>query len=334
MSCHGVRMSLEKAKSLLRLAELAASRHGGVSLQQITEEFAVDHRTAQRMTKALEDMFDQVEILVDAERRRHWRLKDSRLLRLQGLRDSELVALDMGIRRAERDGATHDVKALQALRDRLLATMPRSHARRAEADAEAILEAHGFASRPGPRIRVAPMVLETIVEALKGPFRLRIHYQTPGDEAARERVVEPYGLLLGTRRYLVAKEGDRLRHFRLDRMLRAVLEPEVFHRDSGFDLGAHAAKAFGSFHSEAEQAEVVWRFTPEAADAASEFIFHPDQDVTREQDGALTIRFTASGWLEMAWHLYQWGDQVEVLAREDLRKMVEPGRRGGFPALP
>ena len=165
-------MSLEKAVSLLRLAELAASRHGGVSLQQIAEEFEVNHRTAQRMTKALEETFDHVEVLVGEDRRRYWRLRESRFLRLQGLRDSELVALDMGIRRAEREGATHEVKALISLRDRLLATMPRTHARRAEVDAEAILEAHGFASRPGPRIRVAPLVLETIVEALKGPFRL------------------------------------------------------------------------------------------------------------------------------------------------------------------
>lgn len=329
-------MSLEKAKSLLRLAELAASRHGGVSLQQISEEFAVDHRTAQRMTRALEEAFDQVEILVGEDRRRHWRLKDARLLRLQGLRDSELVALDMGIRRAERDGATHEVRALSALRDRLLATMPRSHARRAEADAEAILEAQGFASRPGPRIRVAPRVLETIVEALKGPFRLSVLYQTPGDSAPRERVLEPYGLLLGTRRYLVARETgtEGLRHYRLDRMQRALLAPEIFQRDPGFDLAAHAARAFGSYHSEAEQAEVVWRFSPGAAETAAEFIFHPDQQTSRDQDGSLTVRFTACGWLEMAWHLYQWGDQVEVLAPEALRSMVQPGRRSGFAALP
>jgi len=326
-------MSLEKAKSLLRLAELAASRHGGVSLQQIAEEFAVDHRTAQRMTRALEDAFDQVEVLVGEDRRRHWRLRDSRLLRLQGLRDSELVALDMGIRRAERDGALHEVKALTTLRDRLLATMPPSHARRAEADAEAILEAQGFASRPGPRIKVAPRVLETIVEALKGPFRLKILYQTPGD-APRARVVDPYGLLLGARRYLVAREGEGLRHFRLDRMQSAVLEPEIFERDPGFDLATHAARAFGSFHSEAEQTEVIWRFTPAAASTAAEFIFHPDQQTTHEPDGSLTVRFTASGWLEMAWHLYQWGDQVEVLAPEALRDLVHPGRRSGFPALP
>jgi hypothetical protein len=59
---------------------------------------------------------------------------------------------------------------------------------------------------------------------------------------------------------------------------------------------------------------VEWRFAPSAADVARTFIFHPDQQVQDEADGSLTVRFTAGGWLEMAWHLYQWGDVVEVIA--------------------
>jgi hypothetical protein len=142
---HGASMSLGKARDLLRLAEMAASRHMGVSLAEIAEEFDADHRTAQRMTKALEDVFQNVEVNIDEDRRRRWKLRDSSLLRLRGvgLGDSELAALEMGIKRAEREGATHDVKALISLRDRLLAHMPGPHARRAEADAEAVLEAYG-----------------------------------------------------------------------------------------------------------------------------------------------------------------------------------------------
>jgi len=36
----------------------------------------------------------------------------------------------------------------------------------------------------------------------------------------------------------------------------------------------------------------------------------------------------------MAWHLYQWGDQVDLVVPESLRQMVERYRRGDFPALP
>ena len=332
-------MSFAKAVDLLRLAEMAGARYAGVSLADIEEEFAVDRRTAQRMTKALEAAFPQTETQTDAERRKYWKLGagDARMILRQGLRESELTALEMAIRRAGRDGATTEERALSALRDRLLAAMPSSHARRVEADAEAMLEAYGFASRPGPRVRAAPELLGAIAEALKGPWRLAIAYRGANDTEARERLVEPHGLLLGTRRYLVARPagGDGImRHYRLDRIDTARLEPGSFARDPDFDLAAHAGRAFGSFHAADEYGEVVWRFAPEAADTAREFVFHPDQRMEGAEDGALTVRFHAAGHLEMAWHLYMWGDAVEVLAPDALRAMVEGYRRGDFPALP
>ncbi len=36
----------------------------------------------------------------------------------------------------------------------------------------------------------------------------------------------------------------------------------------------------------------------------------------------------------MAWHLYQWGDKVAVLAPQALRDMVEGYRRSDFAAMP
>lgn len=329
-------MSFQKAADLLRLAEMATSRYAGVSLTDIEATFGVDRRTAQRMTKALEETFPNCTTRADDDRRKFWKLnpQDARLMLAQGVRESELSALELSIRRAERDGASNDVKALATLRDRLLAAMPSSHARRVEADAEAMLEAYGFASRPGPKVRGAEDLLGMIAQALKGPHVLVIRY--PGRDA-RERRLEPHGLLLGTRRYLVARTvgGDgRMQHFRLDRIAQARLEADSFQRDPGFDLRAHTARAFGSYHDDREYGEVVWRFTPDAAPVAREFTFHPKQVLTDDPDGGLTVRFTASGHLEMAWHLYQWGDRVAVLQPPELAAIVARHQRSDFPALP
>lgn len=328
---------LGKAIDIMRLAEVAAAQADGISLVQITETFGVNLRTAQRMSKALEAAFPMVEIRIDKDRRKWWKLNEQKLLHGQGIRDSELSALEMGIRRAERDGAATEVSALTSLRDRLLATMPSSHARRAEADAEAVLEARGHACRPGPRAKYDPLILGAIETALKGPFTMQIDYAGAQDASPRRRQIEPYGVLFGMRGYLIAREignGSSFRHFRLDRIRKAQLMPSSFKRDPDFDLRAHAARAFGSFHSEAEFAPVEWRFSPAAAPVARDFLFHPDQEVTTEADGSLTVRFTAGGWLEMAWHLYKWGDAVEVISPPELRAMVEAHRRPDFPALP
>jgi predicted DNA-binding transcriptional regulator YafY len=331
-------MSYAKAADLLRVAEMAMSRYDGISLSDLTAEFGCDHRTAQRMMRSFETVFTQVDIVEDADRRRRWRMPrlDHRWLQAQGVRDSELVALDMAIKRAERDSAPDEAQRLNVLRDRLLAAMPSSHARRTEADAEALLEAQGFASRPGPHLPPDLTTLGVLTEALRAPWTVALTY-LGADGTPTERVLEPYGMLLGIRRYLVARpvDGDgQMRRFRLDRIRDARITGTSFTRLADFDLARFSAKAFGSYHAESEFGPVVWRFTPETADVARQFVFHPDQMVTDEPDGALTVRFSASGHVEMAWYLYQWGDQVEVIAPDALRAMVAAHRRTDFPALP
>ena len=50
-------MSYLKADQLMQLATLMSSRHRGVTLDQVKEEFDVSHRTAQRMMRAIEQQF-------------------------------------------------------------------------------------------------------------------------------------------------------------------------------------------------------------------------------------------------------------------------------------
>ena len=331
-------MSYAKAADLLRVAEMAMSRYDGIALQDITEEFQCDHRTAQRMMRSFETVFTQVDIREDKDRRRRWHLPrhDPRWLQAQGIRDSELAALEMAIKRAERDGVPDEGQRLKILRDRLLSAMPTSHARRTEADAEALLEAQGFASRPGPRVVSDQRTLGVLTEALRAPFRVEITYLSP-DRKKTKRLLEPYGLLLGIRRYLVARSvngDDSMRRFRLDRICEARITGQGFTRDPEFDLARFSARAFGSFYSDGEYGPVTWRFSPDAAPVARQFIFHPEQEMVDNSDGSLDVQFSAAGHMEMAWYLYQWGDQVEVLAPEALRDMIAAYRRSDFPALP
>jgi predicted DNA-binding transcriptional regulator YafY len=330
-------MSFHKAQELLRLAQLAASRHRGVSLPDISEEFGVNQRTAQRMVRAMQNIFPSVTFTTDSDRRRWWKLRDTTMIGMQGIYDRELVALEMSIRRAEREGAQSEVEALQALRGRLMATLPSSHARRAEVDAEVMLEAQGYACRPGPKVMTSPAVTGAIAAALKAPFSLIIRYQGKQDAEPRDRTVEPHGLLLGTRPYLIARDltnGPGFRRFRLDRISDAKITGQSFVRDMDFDLNAYASQSFGSFHSEAEFGLVVWHFSQAAAATACNFLFHPDQIVTDRPDGGLIVTFMASGWVEMAWHLCKWGAEVEVIEPPELREMVAAWQGGAIGVLP
>jgi len=96
----------------------------------------------------------------------------------------------------------------------------------------------------------------------------------------------------------------------------------------------YAAQSFGSFHSDAEFTRIVWRFNPAAAATAREYEFHPKQEMVAQEDGGLIVTFEASGLVEMAWHLYKWGDAVEVIEPAALRELVAGFQNSGIRVLP
>lgn len=327
-------MSFSKAQDLLRLAQMAASRRGGVCLEDICTEFDVSHRTAQRMTEALDAAFANVTTRDDEERRRYWRLETPPPERLQPRQETTIEALEIAARTARDQARLRHARALEDLRDGLLARLTPRDATRSEADAEAVLAGLSQVMRPGPTVALRPDVTEAVIEALRGPFRLRVTY---GTAETAPRVIEPHGLLLGHRSYLVARQPARnesILNFRLDRIHAAEVMDESFAFATGFTLDDYAAKAFGVYQDPEQYGEVIWRFAPEAAERAAEFQFHPTQVLVPQDDGSLIVRFTSAGWLEMAWHLYQWGDKVDVIAPDGLRALVGGHRRTDFDALP
>lgn len=330
-------MSFSKAVDLLRLAMLATSR-SGACLSEVEAEFGGVRRTAQRMMCALEEAFPATERYVGEDGRHYWRLPSRAVAPLLTPTAEELVGLRSAIAELERVDMQGEATQLRNLERKVRALIPSDRSLRLATDEEALLEAMGFAARPGPRPSINEAVDQAISQALKGPFELRISYQGRADAEASWRSIEPLGLLLGSRRYLVgidtAKRDGRYRHYRVEDILDAEVQDKVFSYPPDFVLSEYAKRAFGSYHNDAEYGEVVWRFSAAAADRATRFQFHPEQETERTSDGSLVVRFNASGHLEMSWHLYAWGDSVEVLSPSELAGMVHPFRRSDFAALP
>ncbi|MCC5974182.1 MAG: WYL domain-containing protein [Rubellimicrobium sp.] len=330
-------MSFVKAEQLYRMAEMAAARRRGISLRHVMDEFRVEERTARRMLRKFEDLFEGVETSDDDGRRRWWSLTDVPYIQHRVLRDNELAALELAIRRAARDGADTEAKALETARDRLVASYSRPMVRGATGYSEILLLANGFASRPGPTRKVSEDYLNLLFTSFRRPTMVEIVYQGAHDPEPRRRLVEPHAVIVGTRHYLIARDTDadrEYRQFRFDRILEMQATVRVFERDPDFDVERYSAQAFGSFFSDAEHGLVRWRFAPGATAAAREFVFHPTQQMTELDDGSLLVEFTASGWLEMAWHLVKWGSNVEVLEPPELRTMLDRVRRGEVKILP
>ena len=145
----------------------------------------------------------------------------------------------------------------------------------------------------------------------------------------------PYGLLFGRANYLVAAErgGEgrgEARNWRLDRMEAVERVDAAALAPPGFSLQAYADRSFGIYQEEAEDVEL--RFTPTAAESALRWRFHVGQTLEREPDGAVTVRFRASGMRELAWHLLTWGADVQVVAPDRLCDLIVDAARTALDA--
>lgn len=331
-------MSFAKADQLLELATLVSSRHMGVTLEEVTERFGCVLRTAQRMMGALEAAFPDVVASFGEDGRKRWRFDGGHLRDLLSLAPEELAALDLAIAELSRSNSQIEARALQRLKDKMLTLVPRRSMPRLETDHEALLEAQGVIARPGPRAKIIDCAAAAILEAIKGCLILELRYQSRREDAARTRFVAPYGVLSGARSYLVGRPLDdpqgAIRTYRLDGVDAARVTDETFTRPENFNLQDFANRAFGVYQNDAEYGEVVWRFRPEAAEHARRYQFHPNQTLKDMEDGSLLVHFNASGHLEMCWHLYAWGDKVEVLKPQILKNMIANYRRSDFPAMP
>jgi predicted DNA-binding transcriptional regulator YafY len=331
-------VSYWKAEGLIALATMVSGRHVGVTLDEVMERFRISKRTAQRMLRVLESVFPDTAVAKDSDGRKRWRLASGVLRDLMSLSPEELAALDLAAETMRRSGLAAEAEHLSALREKVLALVPRSRVARLETDLEALLEAQGLAARPGPRQRIDRRIVAAIAEAIKACRMLDVDYRARDETVHRPRRLAPYGLLTGLRRYLVARPDNDpsgpMRLYVVENIGAARVASVSFERDPEFNFQAFANRAFGVFQNEEEFGEVVWRFVPEAAAHARSFELHPSQQLEEAPDGALIVRFWAAGLLEMCWHLYAWGDQVEVLAPERLRDMVHAWRRSDFPSLP
>lgn len=169
-----------------------------------------------------------------------------------------------------------------------------------------------------------------VTEAILALKRLVFTYE--GKTRRVTRVVDPFGVITGHRVYLVARIKGTQQNpsvWRVDRMQDVVVSEEAAQVPEDF-----TRRSFGAFHSQDEYGENVWRFSPHAAPNARDFRFHPDQTMEEHEDGSLTVRFKASGHVEIAWFLYSWGEHVEVLEPTAVRDLVHPYRRPDLAVLP
>ena len=294
----------------------------GLSLDDIQEQYEVSRRTAERIRDALLRVFPSIEERIADNRKKYWRLPPGTFSGLVSITTDEIASLRAGVRTLREGKQTSAARQLETLEAKLKSLLERSTLRRIEPDLEALTEAEGLASRPRPRIKVDEKVVGELRRAILECKKLRLGYNKRGSGKDKSKIIHPYGFVWGTRHYLLGfSEPDReMRYFTLSNIKQAEILKESFHRRK-FSLSDYTRRSFGVYQE--KQTEVVWRFSPEVASDAREFIFHPTQQLEPQKDGSLIVKFRAGGMLEMCWHLFTWGGHVEIVKPKKLRDMYQ-----------
>jgi len=320
---------------LEQLLELALDLQGsfaGIALDDVMSRYGVSRRTATRMLTAVRRAVGeaQFESEVGHDGKKRWRLARPAVGGLFRLSADEFAALEQAHALADREGDGRLAQEISAVGRKLRALSPPDWLVHVDPDLEAIAEAQGYAFRAGPRPRVDDQLLEQLRHAILVERRVRVRHRKVAEGRPSWQTLGPLGFLYGSRHYLVAWSERRKQVvlFRLSRIDRVELLESNFDAPPDFDLDAFARQSFGVFQE--DPLEVVWRFRSAAAAEARDHIFHPDQELEEQPDGSLLVRFRAGGIREMAWHLFTWGDDVEVLEPAALREELERWLRLGL----
>ncbi|MEV0252464.1 YafY family protein [Nocardia sp. NPDC050712] len=308
-----------RASRLVQLLLLLQTR-GRVTAPELAEALEVSVRTVYRDVDALSEA--GVPVYSEPGRSGGIRLVDGYRTRLTGLTSEEADAVLLaGLPGAAADLGLGTVLATAQLK--VLAALPPELRGRATRVAERVhIDVPGWFHRPDETPTLA-----ALADALWHDRRVRVRYGRK--DRVVDRLLDPLGLVLkaGTW-YLVARQHEDIRSYRVSRIAAAEPIGEFFSRPDDFDLAAHWSEAQFDFarsmlrvrarcRVRADQVRLLkFSFEPAAVTAATESMTEPD----------------AAGWVEMdlasesypvlLHNILPMGAAVEVLEPPELRAQL------------
>lgn len=289
----------------------------GVSLKDIMEKYNVSLRTAIRMKDAIAAKYPQLQETTGKYNTKLWKLPRGTVAGIISFSLNEIHALQSAIKLMQSRNMS-DFRYLDSLLYKVKSIMGSDAATKIEPDAEALLEAEGYALRPGPRIRVKKEFIEKLRLAVIACKTVLMRYLSKNGE--KNYMIDPYGFLYGNKHYLIAWDHYKRKMctFDLNKIEDLEIDENYFTRDPKFSLQKFAEQSFGVYQE--EPFDVEWLFDKDVAESASQYVFHPTQTIKHHRNGTLTVKFRAGGAREMDWHLYTWGGHVKVIKPKDFDK--------------
>ncbi|OUR77773.1 hypothetical protein A9Q83_09650 [Alphaproteobacteria bacterium 46_93_T64] len=247
--------------------------------------------------------------------------------------ENTIVALDAALRLLKKENQTSFVKDLMRLKEEIL----RSKSETVHSNIEYAAELLEFSTRPGPKKDTPPETLANLVRAISAWKEISFVYSDPWHGTTTRETFQPYGIINGEHHYIVGKvKGtDKIERRRMPKVSDLNVLETTFTKDGDFDLKKYADQSFGTYQEE-PAIRVKWKIlpkkklgdpttqfgsSPKGAEDAAAYKFHPTQKpLVLLEDGSVIVEFEAKGTIEMCWHLFTWGDRIEIIEPASLRE--------------
>ena len=163
-----------------------------------------------------------------------------------------------------------------------------------------------------------------LIEAILRKRRCQVEYQAPSRPEPKAYDYDPYRLLFaGGGLYVVGRvpKHTGTATLAVDRLRSLALSNIEFEMDPEFDPRKCRLDAFGV--SWQDPMEVVLHFGADQAPYVRERLWHPSQTLTDLPDGDIQLTFRAGGPFEIRRWILGWGEAVEVISPDELRREIK-----------
>lgn len=177
---------------------------------------------------------------------------------------------------------------------------------------------------PEHQTRINEEIWSTVTEGLRKHRSLRILHHRPGVSEPTTRCFDPYHIVRCEGEWYLVGHchlRDELRTFAVSRISSATLLPDSFVVPDDFTPESYQAGRFGIFGTGRDY-RVRIRFDRNRAPYLLERQWHPEQEITKETDGGITLTFPAANLRAVQQWVLSWGAGATVLEPASLVTMI------------
>lgn len=278
-------------------------------------------RSAQRLIKTIQTALN-IPILEFPDRDNYkvkrFKLPYRDLSGLVYFTQNELVEVETAIEMCRSKNHEIGAKTLQGILNKLKAVIKNQNA--VETDLEYLINSKIVVFAPNIRQKIDPDTLKQLKDAILEELDVQIEYRKVHSDSSYSTDVHPYGFIYGKRNYLVASDitSGIVKHYALAN-IKAVIIQDSDNGIPDFDFKEHVSQSFGVFNE--KPSNIVLRFAPVAKNDVMNFHFHVSQKIKELKDGSIEVSITAGGLRELCYHLFTWGESVEIVKPMKLKKL-------------